>query len=161
MIKENPIPMHENWKSRLLRLRLNFFPCYWFTGAKIVFIRSDFQQVRVKLPLTWRTRNIVGVTFGGSMFAATDPVYMTMFMNILGRNYIVWDKAGSIRYRKPGRADLFAEFLITDEQVDRVRQALESQEKLDLDFKVNLTDAEGVVHAEVEKVVHFRKKPKK
>jgi len=34
----------------------------------------------------------------------TDAFYMLMFMSNLGRDYIVWDKAATIRYRKPERA---------------------------------------------------------
>ncbi len=150
----------ESLRSRLTRWRFNLFPCYWSTGAKITFISPDFHEVDIKLPLSWRTRNIVGVIFGGSMFGATDPILMTMFMKILGRDYIVWDKSGSIRYRKPGRSTLYAEFRIDPVDVETVTRELKIREKLDLTFKVDLKDAAGTVHAEVEKVIHFRKKRK-
>ena len=43
----------------------------------------------------------------------TDPFYMLMLMENLGRDYIVWDKAASIRFRKPGKGKVKAEFRLT------------------------------------------------
>jgi hypothetical protein len=31
-------------------------------------------EVRVRVPLGWRTRNYVGTIFGGSMYGAVDPL---------------------------------------------------------------------------------------
>lgn len=143
------------WAKRTL---LNLIPCYWSTGAKILDISHDYRSTRVKIPFGWRTRNMVGTLFGGSMYAATDPVYMTMFMRILGKRYLVWDKAASIRYKKPARADLFADFTITEEAIQSILADLEKETKVDRTFLVQLADANGVVHAEIEKVLHFRKR---
>lgn len=66
-------------------------------GSPSDYIASDWRELHLKLPLTWRTRNYVGTIFGGSMFAALDPVYMVMLIKALGRDYVVWDKAATIR----------------------------------------------------------------
>jgi hypothetical protein len=55
------------------------------------------------MPLRWYNKNYVGTHFGGSLSAMTDPHYMLMMIQILGREYIVWDQSGTIEYRKPGR----------------------------------------------------------
>ena len=60
-------------------------------------------EVRVKIPLNWKTRNGVGTIFGGSLYAAVDPIYMTMLIKLLGPDYLVWDKSAAIRFLKPGR----------------------------------------------------------
>ena len=99
-------------KARWLRLLFNVFPAYRGTGARVTYIAEDFSEVRVKLPLSWRTRNYVGTIFGGSIYGAVDPMYMIMLIKLLGSDYIVWDKAASIRFRKPGRTTLFATFKI-------------------------------------------------
>jgi len=57
----------------------------------------------------------------------TDPFYMLMLMNNLGRDYIVWDKAASIRFRKPGKGRVRAEFRLSDEQLDEIRAKLTTQ----------------------------------
>jgi len=89
-----------------MRLAFNFFPAYRRTGARITYISSDLHEIRIKLPLNWNTRNYVGTIFGGSMFAAVDPIYMLMFIKLLGPNYVVWDKVASMQYKRPGRSTL-------------------------------------------------------
>ena len=38
----------------------------------------------------------------------TDPFYMLMLIENLGRDYIVWDKSATIRFRKPGTGTMTA-----------------------------------------------------
>ena len=98
--------MSESFASRRLRWLFNLLPAYRGTGGRVTYIASDFREVRVKLPLSWRTRNYVGTIYGGSLYGAVDGVYMVMLIRILGPEYIVWDKAATIRFRKPGRSTL-------------------------------------------------------
>lgn len=148
----------ESFKSRIARLIFNCFPCFWGSGGKVTYIAPDLREVRVRLPLGLRTRNYVGTIFGGSMFACTDPVLMLILIQNLGKDYIVWDKAGSIRFRKPGRTTLYARFVVTDEVVNEIRQTLKAAPKLDRTFRIELVDAMGVVHAELDRVVNIRTK---
>jgi uncharacterized protein DUF4442 len=150
--------MHESWRSRLARWRFNTFPAYRGTGGRVTFIRHDWMEVRIKLPLWWRTRNYVGTIFGGSLYASVDPFYMMMLIQCLGPKYMVWDKAASIRFRRPGRTTLYATFQFDQSLVDEIRRKLESVEKLDQHFTVELKDAAGEVHAIIEKTVNVRKR---
>jgi hypothetical protein len=83
---------------------------------------------------------------------------MIMLMKVLGPAYVVWDKAASIRFRRPGRTALFATFLLTEEVVEGIREELKTVEKLDRQFTVELKDAAGEVHAIIEKTVNVRKR---
>jgi hypothetical protein len=150
--------MHESKRSRWLRWRFNLFPAYRGTGARVTYIAGDFKEIRVKLPLSWRTRNYVGTIFGGSLYASVDPMYMIMLIQLLGREYIVWDKAASIRFRKPGRNTLFATFRLEDAELDEIRNRTANSEPIDRTYNVDLVDAEGVVHASVEKVIYIKRK---
>lgn len=141
-----------------MRWKWAFFPPWRGTGARVTYIASDYREVRVELPLSWRTRNYVGTIFGGSLYAATDPVYMIQLMQILGRDYVVWDKAAAIRFRKPGRSTLTATFRIDDAEVDTIRQLTENGEPVDRVYNVDLVDRDGVVHASVEKTIYIRKR---
>ena len=98
-------------KTKLLRWGFNLFPAYCSTGARITYVADDFREVRIRLPLSWQTRNYVGTIFGGSMYAAVDPVYMLMLIMNLGKDYVVWDKSACINFKRPGRTALFARFL--------------------------------------------------
>ncbi len=150
--------MPESKRSRWLRWRFNLFPAYRGTGARVTYIAGDFKEIRVKLGLSWRTRNYVGTIFGGSLYASVDPMYMIMLIQLLGREYIVWDKAASIRFRKPGRNTLFATFRIEDVELDEIRNRTANGEPIDRTYNVDLVDAEGVVHASVEKVIYIKRK---
>ena len=148
----------ESLRTRLTRWGFNWFPAYRGTGARITFIARDWREVRIRLPLSWRTRNYVGTIFGGSMYGAVDPIYMVMLIRVLGPGYVVWDKAASIRFGRPGRTTLFARFTMDDAELDAIREALRTSNTTDRMYTVDLVDAEGVVHATVEKTVHVRRR---
>jgi hypothetical protein len=148
--------MPESWPSRLLRWKFNLVPAYRGTGARVTYIAADFREVRIRLPLSWRTRNVVGTIFGGSLYGAVDPIYMIMLIKLLGAKYVVWDKTATIRFRKPGRSTLHATFLIDDAELDAIREATEAGHSVDRTYHVDLVDEAGVVHAEVEKVIYVK-----
>ena len=149
--------MPESPASRRLRWGFNLFPAFRGTGARITYISGDYREMRVELPLNWRTRNYVGTIFGGSLYGAVDPHYMIMLIKILGPGYVVWDKAATIRFRKPGRGTLYAQFLLDDEEIATIRRLTEASQPIDRVYTVDLTDSKGVVHASVEKTVHIRR----
>ena len=76
--------MSESHHSRLMRWRFNFFPAFRRTGARVTYIAASLREIHLELPLNWKTRNYVGTLFGGSMFAAVDPVYMVMYIRLFG-----------------------------------------------------------------------------
>ncbi|MHB8844953.1 MAG: DUF4442 domain-containing protein [Nitrospirota bacterium] len=152
--------MPESLKSKFLRWGFNLFPAYCATGARITYVASDFREVRIRLPLSWQTRNYVGTIFGGSMYAAVDPVYMLMLIKNLGKDYVVWDKSACITFKKPGRTALFARFQIDGKELETITSELEHARHVDRTYRVDLTDEQGTVHASVEKVVYIRKKEK-
>lgn len=150
--------MPESLNTRLMRWRFNFYPAYRGTGARITYIADDWREVRIKLPLNWRTRNYVGTIFGGSMYAAADPMYMVMLIMVLGPEYIVWDKAATIQFKRPGRSTLYATFALDDEEIDSIKAELTRQPSVNRVYHVGLTDADGVVYASVQKTIHIRRK---
>ena len=149
--------MAESFTSRRLRWAFNLYPAYRGTGGRVTYIASDFREIRVKLPHSLRTRNYVGTIFGGSMYGCVDPMYMIMLIRILGREYVVWDKSATIRFRKPGKSTLFATFRLDDAELDTIRDLTASGTPVDRTYNVDLVDAEGVVHASVEKVIYVRR----
>jgi hypothetical protein len=149
--------MPESSRSRLLRWKFNLVPAYRGTGARVAYIASDFREVRIRLPLSWRTRNVIGTIFGGSMYGAVDPIFMIMLIRLLGSGYVVWDKVATIRFRKPGRTTLFATFIVDETELDAIRAATAGGQSVDRTYRVDLVDAAGVVHAEVEKVIYVKR----
>jgi hypothetical protein len=151
--------MPESLRTRLTRIAYTWlFPAYRGTGGRITYVADDWREVRVEVPLSRRTKNYVGTIFGGSMYGAVDPIYMVMLIKALGPGYVVWDKAGTIRFRKPGRTTLHARFSIDDAELDAIRAALADATATERTYTIQLVDREGVVHAEVEKLIHIRKR---
>ena len=150
--------MQESLSTKLTRWGFNLFPAYRGTGARITYIASDWREVRVKVPLNWRTRNIVGTIFGGSMYGAIDPIYMVMLIKILGPEYVVWDKAATIRFRRPGTSALYAKFILTGEEVSAIKAALGTAPSIERSYLVELVDADGTLYASVDKTVYIKRK---
>jgi acyl-coenzyme A thioesterase PaaI-like protein len=150
--------MPESWTTRGLRWKFNLFPAYRGSGARVTYIADDFREIRARLPLSWRSKNVVGTIFGGSMYATVDPVYMIQLMKLLGRDYVVWDKAATIRFLKPGRTTLYATFRIDDAELAAIREATADGAPVDRVYHVDLVDSEGTVHAAVDKTIYIRRK---
>ncbi len=140
-----------------MRWRFNLFPAWRGTGARVDYIAEDWREVRVRLPLSWRTRNYVGTIFGGSLYGAVDPVLMIMLIQNLGPGYTVWDKAATIRFLKPGRTTLFAKFTLAETELSEIRGLLATAPSVDRLYTVELKDSAGIAHARVEKTIHIRK----
>jgi len=147
-------------KSTLLKL-INFWPPYLGAGIRIKSISDDITSVDVELKLRRWNRNYVKTHFGGSLYAMTDPFFMLILMEHLGRDYIVWDKAATIRFKKPGLTTVYAHFEIPKSRLDEIRAAADRERKVEPIFTVNVTDKDGTVIAEVEKILYVRRKEPK
>jgi acyl-coenzyme A thioesterase PaaI-like protein len=150
-------PGRESVRSRLTRLAFNFYPCYRRTGARLTYVAADWTEVRLKLPLTWRTRGYWGTMFGGSMYAALDPVLVVMLSRRLGPDYVVWDKAASIQFLKAARSTLFAAFRVEEDEIEAIRAELHAATHTERRYEVALTDVNGVVHAACSKTLYIRR----
>jgi len=141
-------------RSHALRRWIHLWPPFLGAGIRVKHIAPDMKGVDIEMKLRFWNANYVGTHFG----AMTDPFYMLMLMANLGRDYIVWDKAATIRYKKPGKGTVRAEFRLSDSQIDDIREKLKTLPKYEPVFSVEVKDEAGVVIAEVEKVLHVRKK---
>ena len=148
--------MPENWRSRLARWGFNWFPAYRGTGAHIEYVASDWKEVRIRLPLSWRTRNYVGTIFGGSLYGSIDPIYMIMLIKILGPDYVVWDKAATIRFKKPGRSTLRATFRFEDAELEAIKAEVDRDGKTERTYVVELKDHDGEVCMSCEKLLSIK-----
>ncbi len=143
---------------RHFRILLNLWPPFLGAGIRVTRLAPGWREIDVEMKLRTWNRNYVGTHYGGSLYSMADPWFMLMLLENLGRDYIVWDKAASIRFRKPGRGLVHAKFRLTEEQLREIRDALETQEKIDRTFTVEVQDESGTVIAEVQKVIHVKRK---
>lgn len=141
-----------------LKRRIRFYPPYLGAGVRINHISDDFRIVKVEMPLRFYNKNYVGTHFGGSLYSMCDPFFMLMLINILGDNYIVWDKAATIRFKKPGKGLVKATFEIPEEKIAEIKAAADSQGKVEPQFQVVVTDNDGQIVAEIDKLLYVRRK---
>ena len=146
--------MSTRWQ-RFRERFINFYPP--LLGAGIRARRLDERTIRVALKLTMLNQNIVGTHFGGSLYAMCDPWFMLILMRLLGNGYIVWDKAASIQFLRPGKGKVMATFYISSERENEIRAAAESG-KVEPTFTVDVVDDQSQAVARVEKLLYVRKK---
>ncbi len=147
--------------KRYMRTMMNLWPPFLGAGIRVKQLRADWKAVDVEMRLRRWNKNYVGTHYGGSLYSMADPFYMLMLIENLGRDYIVWDKSATIRFKRPGRGLVSAAVRISDEQIAEIRQALKNADKVDRVFTVAIKDESGAVVAEVEKQIHISKKSAK
>ncbi|MDB9234391.1 DUF4442 domain-containing protein [Halorubrum ezzemoulense] len=150
-------PPAESRRTRLWRYGFNLLPAYRGTGARVDHIAAGWRYVRIRVPLNWRTQNAVGTIFGGSIYAAIDPVYMMMLRRVLGDGFTVWDKSAALEFIEPGRDTLYAEFELPSNETEAIREELDPGESTDREYLVSLVDEDGGVHAACEKTLYVRR----
>lgn len=142
----------------LLRLRLNAYLPYLGAGVRVERISPDFLAIDVRMKLHSGNVNYVGTHFGGSLYSMTDPHFMLMVMENLGRDYIVWDKAARIDFMAPGRGTVYARFRLDPAEIGRLRtEAAEGRPVLP-EYAVDVVDDDGKLVARVHKTLYVRRK---
>lgn len=143
--------------STLLKL-IRFWPPLLGAGVKVKSFNEELTSLVVQMKLRFWNKNYVGTHFGGSLYSMTDPFYMLLLLHALGKEYIVWDKSASIRYKKPARSTVFAEFKLGTELIEEIKNKLMHSAKTESEFLIEIKDEAGDVVAEIKKILHISKK---
>ncbi len=142
----------------IFKFLLNIYLPFLGAGIKVKRISRDFKEIDVEMNLKWYNRNYVGTHFGGSLFSMTDPFFMIMLMNILGKDYIIWDKSSCINFVKPGKGKVRAFFRIDENVISEIKRNVDLGNKYYPEFTVNIIDEKNDVVASVKKILYIRKK---
>ena len=140
---------------------LNRYAPYRGAGIEIDKVDLANSHIRIKMPLTRKNQNVVGVHFGGSLYSMVDPFYMLILMHHLGHKYIVWDKSASINFLSPGRSTVYADIKLSAKEIIEIKQLAENHEPILRHYTLNIVDETGNRIAEVEKVLYIRRKKSK
>jgi len=148
-------------QSYLFKWLVNVWPPYYGTGIKVRHISKDYREIIVGMKLRFYNKNYVGAHFGGSLYSMVDPFYMLMLMQILGKDYIVWDKAAKINFVKPGKGTVTAHFKMDKQEIDIIRDKTETGLKYLPVYTINVKDNAGGIVARAEKKMYIKKKREK
>ncbi len=140
---------------------INFYPPMIGAGIRVKHIASDFTRIVVEMKLRWWNKNVFGTQFGGALYMMCDPFFVAILMTNLGKDYIVWDKAATIQFLKPGRKAVRAIFQLSSDEIARVKAQTDAQGKYEPAYDVDIIDTDGLVVARVHKVIYIRRKDAK
>ena len=148
--------MAESFRTRLLRWKFNLFPAYRGSGARVTYIDDTMREIRIRLPLNWRTRNLNGTIYGGSIYAAVDPIHAVMLISLLGRqDHVAWTKEASVRFKRQARTDLTARIVLREEEVASIREQVRREGKVERRYLVDLVDEHRHVCATCDILIHI------
>jgi len=146
-------------KKKLFKYGFNLSPMYRRSTARIIEVSEDISRIRVRLKISWKNKNYVGSIFGGSMFAAVDPIPMVQLINIIGEDYVVWDKAAQINFKRPAREHLYATFEFTDEEIEAIKKQVAETFEIEHPKKTLLTNKDGsAIFCEIDKTLYIADK---
>ncbi len=146
-------------KKVIFKYGFNLAPMYRRTNGRVIFVSDDLMTIDIKIPLNFKNRNYVGSMFGGSISSATDPVFMVQLINILGDDYVVWDKEATINFKRPAKETAFASFTFTPDEIDTIKTDVAANKEINVVKQVNITDKNRkVVFAKLTKTIYVADK---
>ncbi len=144
--------------ATLFKVMFNISPMYRRSCGRITFVSKDLYIVKIKISLTYKNKNYVGSMFGGSLFSATDPIYMIQLMQILGKDYVVWDKSTEIKFKKPVYKNAFAIFEFTEHELESIKSKVATDNEVNLVKKLYITDENNLIYSELDKTIYISSK---
>ncbi|WP_272148771.1 DUF4442 domain-containing protein [Tenacibaculum aiptasiae] len=146
-------------KSTIFKYGFNISPMYRRSTGKVLSVSDDLLSVQVKIPISYKNRNYVGSIFGGSLFSATDPVFMVQLINILEDSYVVWDKKAEIKFKRPAKENSYVDFTFTEEEITEIKERVKKEKEIDLIKEIKITNKDAsTVYAEVSKTIYIADK---
>lgn len=146
-------------KHLLFKHGFNLSPMYRRSTARVTKVSKDLLEVDVKLPISYKNRNYVSSIFGGSMFSAVDPIPMVQLINLLGDNYVVWDKSAEILFKRPAKEHLYASFTYTLDEIDNLKKRITEENEVNIVKSTYLTSKDKTtVYCEVRKTLYVADK---
>lgn len=145
-------------KATLFKTMFNISPMYRRSCGRITYVSEDLHVVKVRIPLSYKNKNYVGSIFGGSLFAATDPIYMIQLMQILGKQYVVWDKSTEIRFKRPAYSHAYVTFEFKTDEIVEIIEKVNQEKEVDWTKNLKITDGDATVFTELNKTIYISTK---
>ena len=146
-------------KATLFRYGFNWSPMYRRSTGKLFYVSPDLHEIKLRIPISYKNRNYMNTIFGGSMFSAVDPIPMIQLTQILGNQYVVWDKSAEIKFKQPGKDDLYADFIFTPKEIATIQERVASENEIEIFKLTQLTyKDDSKVICEVNKKIYIASK---
>lgn len=101
--------------------------------------------------------NHFGTVYAGAIYTLAEvPGGVLFFATFDAERFFPLVKSSQIRYRAPGRGRLRVEAAIGDDEVERLEAEAAEHGKADWEFRLDITDEEGTVVAEMTSQYQMR-----
>lgn len=147
-------------RQRFFYFLMNFWPPFLGSGISFKVSGQEPLVFDVKLVFRWYNRNYVGTQYGGSLYSMCDPWLMLILLDAIGKDFLVWDKAATVRFLRPGRSTVRAHFEISKSQIEDIRSKATELGKYEPVFTISVFDQDGQEIAQVDKVLWVKPKRK-
>ena len=143
---------------KLLKRLLNLYPPYLGAAVKVTYISEDWRELHVSMSLRWFNRNFVGTHFGGSLYSMIDPHLMLLLMQLLGKEYLVWDKSADIEFVKASKRKVTSVIKVSNKDLEAIKRSTETGRKYFSNFLIEIKDEDDELVAKVNKTIYVRRK---
>ena len=137
-----------------------YWPPYLASGISVKEFDLDEGYVVSQMKLSPWNANFFGTMFGGSLYSMCDPFYVFILAHQLGRDYYIWDIESNIKFLKATKKKVFARFEVTKSELLEIKSKADSGEKVHQVFETRIVDEEGVIIADLKKVIYIKAKKK-
>lgn len=146
-------------KDKLFKYGFNLSPMYRRSTGRITKASKDLLNIEIKIPISYKNKNYVNSIFGGSLFSAVDPIPMVQLINIIGNDYVVWDKSAEIRFKRPAKEDVYAAFTYTIDEIANIKEEVKEKDEIEIRKTTILTNKDkSTIFCEVKKTLYIADK---
>ncbi|MFE7088073.1 DUF4442 domain-containing protein [Sphingobacterium spiritivorum] len=131
-------------RPNMLKWILRSYPPFLFQRIWIQKILPDYSGADVKIFRSLFNINGNRTIFGGTIFAATDPLHPLLIDQIFkAKGYkktVVWVKSARIEYKKPGDGNLYISIRISQEDISDALRSIQNEGKIVKIFTIEIYD---------------------
>ena len=146
-------------KSKLFKHGFNLSPMYRRSTGRIIAVSDDLLKVVVKVPISYKNKNYVNSIFGGSLFSSVDPIPMVQLINLIGDDYVVWDKSAEIKFKRPAKEHVYADFTYSTQELEEIKKRVSEENEINIEKITLLTNKDkSITYCEVRKTIYVADK---
>lgn len=140
------------------KFMMNLYPPFLFNRIRVKEVSPNFQNIKIILKKSIFNINGSGTVFGGTLFAAADPFFPLMYLQIFGNQFNeevqVWTKSANIQFKKPVLENVYLDFKISNKDIEEAKTALKNNGKHYKTHIVELTNKQSEVCVIVDVVTY-------
>ena len=135
--------------------RMELWPAWWMMRIKFTVLENDWRKVRIKLPLTFISKNMGGSMFGGFQASLADPIAPLACAKVF-KGYDVWTRSLFVDFERAGTTDLELRFDFPMDKEQEIFEELAERGRSNPKFEYGLYLKDGTLCTKVECVVAIR-----